>query len=82
MLAYLAILGAAIAGFAGVQPWAIAAAAIALASISYADHGHLYERGRDLGLTRVVNGVMLRSLANALIASTIAYAGGWLLRLV
>ena len=69
MLGYLAILGAAGSGFAGVPAYAIAAAAVALASISYAEHGELYERGRELGLGRVLNVVLLRSLLNALLAN-------------
>ena len=80
MLAYIAILGAAISGFAGVPAYAIAAAAIALASISYADHEELYERGRELGLFRVVNGTLLRSIGNGLLAAGIAYGGGWALK--
>ena len=79
MLSYLAILGAALSGLAGIAPWAIAATAIALASLSYAEHQRHYERARDLGLTRLLDWVLLRSLANGLLAGGLAYAGGWLL---
>ena len=82
MLAYLAILGAALAGYTGVAPWVIAAAAIALASISYAEHAPLYDRGRELGLLRLLNFTMLRSFVNGLAACSIAYASGIVLRLI
>ncbi len=80
MLAYLAVLGASLAGFAGVPPWAVAAAAIALASISYAQHAPLYERGRDLGLSGAVNAILLRSFVNGLLAAGLAYVVGMGLR--
>ncbi|MFT7573896.1 MAG: hypothetical protein ACI9XZ_000258 [Alphaproteobacteria bacterium] len=51
MLEFLAIFGAAIGGFAGMPPWVIAASAIALASLSYAENYKLYRRGQELGLT-------------------------------
>ena len=77
MLAYLAIFGASVAGYAGVPPYAIAAAAIALASISYSEHADLYDRGRELGLSRVLNTVLLRSLLNGTVAAGAAYGVGW-----
>jgi hypothetical protein len=77
MLAYLAILGAATAGYAGVPPYAIAVSAIALGSISYSENFDLYRRGRELGLHRDLNVVLLRSLLNGLLAATAAYLGGW-----
>ena len=79
-LGYLAILGASLAGYAGLGPWVVAVAAIALASLSRADHGLTYERGRELSLYRIIDSVMLRSLCNAAIASTAAYGFGWLMR--
>ncbi len=82
MLAYLAILGAALAGLAGVAPWAIAASAIALMSISYAEHHRLYQRGQELGLTDMLEWTLLRSAFHALVAAGGAYLGGWLLRLL
>lgn len=82
VFAYLAILGATLSGYAGVQPWAIAAAAIALASLSYAEYGRLYRRGQEVGLSEVVDSVILRSFLNALIAAGGAYGLGWLLRII
>lgn len=77
MLAYIAIFSCALAGFAGVPPFAIAVSAIALASISYGENFDLYRRGRELGLIRDLNIVLLRSLTNGLLAATAAYLGGW-----
>lgn len=82
MLAYLALLGCAVAGFSGMPPYAIAACAIALASISYAEQASLYRRGQSLGHARVVEFVVLKSFFNALMASGAAYGGGLLLRLL
>lgn len=79
---YIAILGATLSGYAGLQPWAIAAAAIALASLSYAQYGQLYKRAQDLGFSDIADGVMLRSFLNALIAAGGAYGMGWLLRVM
>ena len=77
MLGYLAIFSCALSGYAGAPPWAIAAAAIALAAVSYSENADLYERGRELGLARIINGTLLRSLLNGLVAATVAFAGGW-----
>jgi hypothetical protein len=82
MLRFLAIFAAALSGFGGVGIWAVAACAIALASLSYAEHYQLYRRGQELGLTDVLRGTVVRSFANALIASGGAYLGGVLLRLI
>ena len=76
---YFAIFGASIAGYAGIGPWAIAAAAIALAALSYGQHDDLYEQARSIE-SRVVDLVLLRSLANAVAAAGLAYGFGWLLR--
>lgn len=82
MLGFLTIFAAALAGFGNVGLWAIAASAIALASLSYAEHFHLYRRGHELGLTEVLRGTALRSFANGLMAAGGAYLGGYLLRLI
>lgn len=82
MLGYMAIFGAAMAGYGGMPPYVIAVAAIALASLSYATHEHLYDQAHELGLLRLVNSVLLRSFANGFLAAGIAYGGGWVLRFV
>lgn len=82
MLSFVVILAAALSGFGGVGVWAAAACAIALASLSYAEHYSLYRRGQELGLTEALRSTVLRSFLNALIASGGAYAGGVLLRLL
>ena len=80
MLAYLAILGACIAGYAGVAPWAIAVSAIALMSLSYAEHHGLYRRGQELGLTGVLEWSILQSAFNAVVAASIAFGFGVCIR--
>ncbi len=82
MIAYLAIFCVALAGYAGISPWAISAAAFALASLSYAEHGRTYEQGRELDISRIVNSVTVRSMFNATIASALAYGFGWLMRII
>jgi hypothetical protein len=82
MLGFLTIFAAALAGFGGLGIWSAGACAIALASLSYAEHYQLYRRGEELGLTEVLRGTTLRSFGNALIAAGGAYAGGCLLRLL
>lgn len=79
MLEFLAIFGAAIGGFAGMPPWVIAASAIALASLSYAENYKLYRRGQELGLTDVLVSTVSRSAFNAAMAAGGAYGVGWLL---
>ena len=63
MLGFLTIFAAALAGFGGLGLWAVAAAAIALASFSYSEHQPLYRRGQELGLTEVLRGTVVRSFA-------------------
>lgn len=82
MLGFVAIFAAALAGFGGLGVWAVGACAIALASLSYAEHYQLYRRGQELGLTEVLRTTTLRSFGNALMAAGGAYAGGVLLRLL
>lgn len=82
MLGFVTILAAALAGFGGVGVWAAVACAIALASLSYAEHYHLYRRGQELGLTEILRSMALRSFGNALIAAGGAYGGGCLLRVL
>lgn len=82
MIAYLAIFCVALAGYAGVSPWAIGAATIALASLSYGERGRAYERSRELGMYRIIDSVMTRSVLNAATASAAAYGFGWLMRII
>jgi hypothetical protein len=82
MLSFVVILASALSGFGGVGLWAVGACAIALASLSYAEHYQLYRRGQELGLTDALRSTVLRSFVNALVASGGAYAGGVLLRLL
>lgn len=82
MIAYTAIFAAALSGYAGVGIWAIALTALALASLSHAEYGGLYRRGKELGLIGVTQSTMLQSATNALLATGAAYAVGLVFRLV
>lgn len=81
MIGFTAIFGAALSGYAGVGVWAIVMAAIALVSLSQAQYGALYRRAHGLGLTEITHSTLLQSLLNALTATSVAYAFGWLIRL-
>lgn len=82
MIAYTAIFASALSGYAGIGVWAVALTALALVSLSHAEYGVLYRRGKELGLTDITHSTMLQSLCNALIASGGAYAVGLVFRLV
>lgn len=82
MFGFLAVFAAALSGFAGIGVWALAACAIALASLSYAEHYSLYRRGQELGQFEALRSTALRSFGNALFAAGGAYACGYLLRLL
>jgi hypothetical protein len=82
LLGYLAIFCVALAGYAGISPWAIGAAAVALASISYSEHWRTYERCREIGIYKAIDSATVRSALNATIASGAAYGFGWLMRAI
>lgn len=82
LIGFTAIFAAAVSGYAGLGLWAIGLTALALFSLSQAEYGHLYRRGRALGLSEVTTSTMLQSACNALLATTGAYAVGLVLRLV
>lgn len=82
MLAFTAIFASALAGFGGVGMWAVAASAIALAALSYAEHYPLYRRGQELGHFDALRSAALRSFGNALFAAGGAYSCGYLLHLL
>ena len=81
MLRFVTIFAAALAGLSGLGMWAPVACAIALASLSYAEHYQLYRRGEELGLAALLRNTTLRSFGNALTAAGGAYVVGWLFRL-
>jgi hypothetical protein len=49
--------------------------------LSYAEHYRLYRRGGELGLFGHVDSTLVRSLFNALCATTAAYGFGVVVRL-
>jgi hypothetical protein len=82
MIAYTAIFASALSGYAGVGLWTVPLTAIALASLSYAEYGGLYRRGRELGLMGMTHSTMLQSVTNALLATGAAYTVGWVFRMI
>lgn len=77
-MGYFAILGAVLAGYTAMPPWSVAVAAIALVSLSYAEHYRIYERAYDAGFDDEAGLTLLRSVGNGLLAATVAYGGGWI----
>jgi hypothetical protein len=82
VIGYFAILGAALCGFASAGAWTIVVAAIALASLSQVEYGHLYRRAAEADMGALGFTTALKSLGNALLASGGAYLGGIILRLI
>ena len=65
MLIYLTILASALCGYTAMPIWTVAAATIALASLSISEHYGLYKRGSELGLFRQVDETFFRSIFNS-----------------
>ena len=80
MFAFIAILIVAFCGLAAAPGWCIPLAAIALASISYAQRYALFRRAQDAGLQAEIDRTLVASLFNGLVASTVAYGCGAALR--
>jgi hypothetical protein len=77
---FIVIFGAALAGYAGLASWAIGAATIGLASLSYAERHMLLRRASERGLTELADSTLLGSVFNAFCATGAAYGAGVLLR--
>ena len=80
VLAFTSIVVVAFCGLAAAPMWSVPIAALALATISYSRHQPLFRRAADLGLQDHIDQTLLRSLVNALVASTAAYGCGAALR--
>jgi hypothetical protein len=82
MLAYVTILATAISGFAGAPIWVVLIGAVALATLSYAEHYMLYQRSSELGLTDLIDTTLLGSLFNGFAACAMGYGMGVVLKVV
>lgn len=82
MIGFIAIFAAALCGYTGVGIWTVAASAVALASLSFAQYGGLYQRGEEFGLTEITTATLLLSFGHAMAASGVAYAVGAIFRLI
>jgi len=80
VLAFFSILVVAFCGLAAAPVWSIPLAAIALASISYAQRYALFRRAHDAGLQAEIDRTLVASLFNGLVASMVAYGCGAALR--
>jgi hypothetical protein len=76
MLAYLTIFAASVSGFAGAPVYVVGLATLALASLSYAEHYSIYQRGSENGLFDLVDTTLIGSLFNAVAASGAAFGAG------
>ncbi len=82
MLSYLTIFSASLCGYALMPAWTIAAATLALTSLSYEEHYRLYRRAGELGLFRQIDATLLSSLFTALCGTAAAYGFGLVVRLI
>ena len=82
MIGFCALLGATLCGLAGMAPWPIAIATLALAAASRSKYDELYLHAERSGLSALTSSTTLKSISNAAIASTAAFGGGLLLRLL
>jgi hypothetical protein len=80
MLAYVTILCVSIAGLALAPFWVVLLGTIALASLSYAEHYLIYQRGAGLGFGALVDTTLFASALNAFLTTAAAYGIGALLR--
>src|SRR5262245_3573900 len=82
MFAFLVILSAALLGYFRAPALTWPAAALSLLLISWAEHHLLAREGTEMGLGDQVTNALLRSSANALIATGVCYWSGVLIRTV
>lgn len=82
MLAYAAIFLASVAGYAQFSALVVPVGAVILATISYIENVRLYRRAAALGLQAQIDSTLMSSIVNALGATTLAYAGGLILKLL
>lgn len=79
-MGFIAIFGAAVAGYAGLPVSVVLIAAGALFLMSLAHHDWLYAEAQRAGLRRTTAAVMALSALNGLVATGAAFGAGWLLQ--
>jgi hypothetical protein len=82
VLGLLCIITVAFCGLLGAPLWSVPIAALALATISYTRHQALFSRAADLGMQGAIDHTLLASILNGLVASTLAYGCGAVLRVL
>ena len=80
MLGFVLIFSAALLGYFRASPLAWPLAALSLLLCSWAEHYLLARRGVDAGLSEEITDTLLRSSANAVIATGVCYWSGVLMR--
>ena len=80
MTGFMTIFAAGLGGYAGVGAWAIVVIALALSLLSRSEYQDLYSEAGKAGLVQIARAITIQSVANAFMASSIAYAGGWVMR--
>jgi hypothetical protein len=80
MLGFLTLMAVALCGYVHGPVWVVAPGALALASLSYARHIRVYERGQELGQIALLNSALTKGLALSAGAAAISYSAGLLLR--
>jgi hypothetical protein len=80
VIAFLAIFAAALCGYFRAPAVAWPAAALSLILVSWAEHYLLARRGVEAGLGDVIVDTLLRSSANALVATGVCYWAGVVMR--
>lgn len=81
MLSYFAILAAGVSGLAHLGPWTIAPAALALLIVSQIQSETIWRLENPISL-RLRDMALLRCVAHATAAATVAYSVGWFVRLL
>lgn len=81
MIAYLTIFAATLSGYTGLGPWTVAMTTAALVALSQFEYGGLYKRAQDLGFDDAAQSTLLQSILNGFVATSVAYAFGWVLQI-
>lgn len=82
MIAYLTLLGTALAAFAGAPVWTALIGAAVLLAISFSGRRRLTERFAQVGHLEVLHMAMWQSAGHALLASGLIYLVGLASRMV
>lgn len=80
MLEFVLIFAAALSGFVHAPVWVVVVAASGLFAMSFWRHADVYERGIELGLTKLMQVTAWQSGMHAIAANGFAFGAGLVLR--